>query len=56
MKNRLFYLIGVAHLLSYIGTFTSCKNSADNKHFKQQLTDNETSYMLNRIEFINLMQ
>lgn len=56
MKNKLFYLIGVAHLLSYIGTFTSCKNDIDDEHLEQQFTDYKASYMLNRIEFTKLMQ
>lgn len=40
MKNKLFYLIGVASLLSYTGTFTSCVNGVDDEYLEQQFTDN----------------
>lgn len=40
MKNKLFYLIGVASLLSYTGTFTSCVNGVDDEYLEQQSTDN----------------
>lgn len=40
MKNNLFYLIGVACLLSYTGTFTSCVNGVDDEYLEQQFTDN----------------
>lgn len=40
MKNKLFYLIGVASFLSYTGTFTSCVNGVDDEYLEQQFTDN----------------
>ncbi|HJA56641.1 MAG TPA: DUF4925 domain-containing protein [Candidatus Bacteroides intestinigallinarum] len=40
MKNKLFYLIGVASLLSYTGTFTSCVNGVDDEYLEQKFTDN----------------
>lgn len=39
MKNRLFYFIGVACLLSYTGTFTSCVNGVDDEYLEQKITD-----------------
>mgnify|MGYP000491832285 CR=1 FL=1 len=36
MKNRLFYLIGVASLLCYTSTFTSCINGVDDEYLEQQ--------------------
>lgn len=39
MKNKLFYLIGVASLLSYTGTFTSCVNGVDDEYLDQVITD-----------------
>lgn len=40
MKNKLFYLISAACLLSYTGTFTSCVNGVDDEYLEQQFTDN----------------
>lgn len=40
MKNKLFYLIGVACILSYTGTFTSCVNGVDDEYLEQKFTDN----------------
>lgn len=39
MKNKLFYLIGVAGLLSYTGTFTSCVNGVDDEYLEQKITE-----------------
>lgn len=39
MKNKLSYLIGVACLLSYTGTFTSCVNGVDDEYLEQKLTE-----------------
>lgn len=39
MKNKLFYFIGVACLLSYTGTFTSCVNGVDDEYLEQKITD-----------------
>lgn len=39
MKNKLFYLIGVAGLLSYTGTFTSCVNGVDDEYLEQRFTE-----------------
>ncbi|WP_291593553.1 DUF4925 domain-containing protein [Bacteroides sp.] len=40
MKNKLFYLISAACLLSYTGTFTSCVNGVDDEYLEQKITDN----------------
>ena len=40
MKNKLFYLIGVAHLLSYISV-----SNVDGKYSLLPLTINKTNYM-----------
>lgn len=40
MKNKLFYLISTACLLSYTGTFTSCVNGVDDEYLEQKITDN----------------
>lgn len=54
MKNRLFYLIGVAALLSYTGTFTSCVNGVDDEYLEQQLLgDSEGSGETEEIPDIN---
>lgn len=45
MKNNLFYLIGVAHLLSYIGISTFSVNSADGEYLERQFTNNGTKSM-----------
>lgn len=39
MKNKLFYLIGVASLLCYSGTFTSCINGVDDEYLEQKITE-----------------
>lgn len=39
MKNKLSYLIGVACLLSYTGTFTSCVNGVDDEYLEQKFTE-----------------
>lgn len=39
MKNKLFYLIGVACLLGYTGTFTSCINGVDDEYLEQKITN-----------------
>ena len=39
MKNKLFYLISAACLLSYTGTFTSCVNGVDDEYLEQKITD-----------------
>lgn len=39
MKNKLFYLIGVASLLFYSGTFTSCINGVDDEYLEQKITE-----------------
>lgn len=39
MKNKLFYLIGVASLLCYSGTFTSCINGVDDEYLEQKFTE-----------------
>lgn len=41
MKNKLSYLIGVAFVLCYTTTFTSCVNGVDDEYLEQQITDNE---------------
>ena len=38
MKNKLFYLIGVACLLNYTFTFTSCVNGVDDEYLDQKIT------------------
>ena len=54
MKNRLFYLIGVAALLSYTGTFTSCVNGVDDEYLEQQLLgDSEGSGETEEIPDLN---
>lgn len=40
MKNKLSYLIGVACLLCYTGTFTSCVNGVDDEYLEQKFTEN----------------
>ncbi len=45
MKNKLFYLIGVAHLLSYISRYTSCVSNVGGKYSQLPLTNNKTNYM-----------
>lgn len=42
MKNKLFYLIGVAILLCYVGTFTSCVNGVDDEYLDQKISGGET--------------
>lgn len=42
MKNKLFYLIGVAFLLCCIGTFTSCINGVDDEYLDQKYTGDES--------------
>lgn len=42
MKNKLFYLIGVAFLLCYTGTFTSCINGVDDEYLDQKYTGDES--------------
>ena len=44
MKNKLFYLIGVAHLLSYISKYTSSVSNVDGKYSLLPLTINKTNY------------
>ena len=39
MKNKLSYLIGVACLLSYTCTFTSCVNGVDDEYLEQKFTE-----------------
>lgn len=39
MKNKLFYLIGVASLLCYSSTFTSCINGVDDEYLEQKFTE-----------------
>lgn len=39
MKNKLFYLIGAACLLTYTGTFTSCVNGVDDEYLEQRFTE-----------------
>lgn len=39
MKNKLFYLIGVASLLCYSVTFTSCINGVDDEYLEQKITE-----------------
>lgn len=39
MKNNLFYLIGVACLLGFTGTFTSCINGVDDEYLEQKITE-----------------
>lgn len=43
MKNKLFYLISAACLLSYTGTFTSCVNGVDDEYLEQKMTNSTTS-------------
>lgn len=43
MKNKLFYLISAACLLSYTGTFTSCVNGVDDEYLEQKTTNSTTS-------------
>ena len=43
MKNKLFYLIGVASILCYTSTFTSCINGVDDEYLEQKFTDNGES-------------
>ena len=40
MKNKLSYLIGVACLLCYTSTFTSCVNGVDDEYLEQKFTEN----------------
>lgn len=39
MKNKLFYFIGVACLLGYTSTFTSCVNGVDDEYLEQKFTE-----------------
>ena len=43
MKNKLFYLISAAYLLSYTGAFTSCVNGIDDEYLEQKITDTTIS-------------
>lgn len=43
MKNNLFYLIGVACLLGFTGTFTSCINGVDDEYLEQKITESAGS-------------
>lgn len=43
MKNKLFYLISAACLLSYTGTFTSCVNGVDDEYLEQKTTNSTGS-------------
>lgn len=40
MKNKLFYFLSAACLLSYTGTFTSCVNGVDDEYLEQKFTEN----------------
>ena len=40
MKNKVFYLIGVAILFCYTSTFTSCINGVDDEYLDQKFTGN----------------
>lgn len=40
MRNKLSYLVGVAALLCYTSTFTSCINGVDDEYLDQKITDN----------------
>lgn len=41
MKNKVSYLIGVACLLSYTCTFTSCVNGVDDEYLEQKFTESD---------------
>ena len=49
MKNKLFYLIGVAHLLSYISTSTSYISDVNGKLPKLSLTNKTINNMFNSL-------
>lgn len=54
MKNKLFYLFGVALLLCYTGTFTSCINGVDDEYLDQIYTGGNDTNDGEEEEFLDI--